>query len=209
MRAQTGRRGWSVHSRPVRVFLAGATGVIGIRLVPRLVAAGHEVVGMTRTQSNADLLRRSGAVPAVCDVFDAETLDLVVARAQPDLVMHQLTDLPDDIGRFEEFAAGHNRIRTVGTRNLIAAARAAGVPALMAQSVAWRLAGEGGAAVDELERMVLEYPGVVIRYGQFHGPGTYHPAGPPAPPSIHVDDAATRTVDLLSAKPGIVTVTAQ
>jgi len=177
--------------------------VIGSRLVPLLVEADHEVIGMTRSRSKVAALIEVGAEPVVCDVFDAAGLAAAVARAQPDVVMHQLTDLPDDFARFEDFATSHNRIRRVGTRNLVAAALAVDVSRFIAQSVAWALPGDGGAAVEELEKAVLSYPGVVLRYGQFYGPGTYHPARPPDPPRIHVDEAARRTVASLDAVPGV------
>jgi nucleoside-diphosphate-sugar epimerase len=113
----------------MRIFLAGASGVIGIELLPRLLAAGHEVAGMTRTPARADRLRELGALPVVCDVFDAERLAGAVEGFGPELVMHQLTDLPDELSRIPEFAARNNRIRTEGTVNLIAAAQAAGASA--------------------------------------------------------------------------------
>jgi nucleoside-diphosphate-sugar epimerase len=119
--------------------------------------------------------------------------------------MHQLTDLPDDEARLREWRGANARIRRQGTRNLLAAASAAGVERVLAQSVAWTIAGDGGAAVEEMEQMVLAAGGVVVRYGQFYGPGTYHPNEPP-PPRIHVDAAALRTVELLDAPTGIVTV---
>jgi nucleoside-diphosphate-sugar epimerase len=117
----------------MRVFLAGASGVIGVRLVPLLDAAGHTVAGMTRSPEKADSLRALGAEPVVCDVFDAVGLKAAVSAFAPDAVMHQLTDLPDAVERIPEFAERNNRIRTEGTRNLIAAARAT-VPLLEAPS---------------------------------------------------------------------------
>jgi len=196
----------AVDSTPVRVFLAGATGVIGSQLVPLLVDAGHHVTGMTRSPGKAASLVAAGADPVVCDVFDVPTLAAAVGEAHPDLVMHQLTDLPDDWSQFDEHAAAHNRIRREGTHNLVAAARAAAAERFFAQSVAFELPGEGGAAVADLEAAVLAYPGVVLRYGRFFGPGTYHREQAPPPPRIHVAEAARRTVVALSAAPGIVTV---
>ncbi|HEX6418192.1 MAG TPA: hypothetical protein VFZ77_06840 [Acidimicrobiales bacterium] len=151
-------------------------------------------------------MRAAGATPVVCDVFDAGALGPAVADHAPDLVMHQLTDLPDEAGRIPEFGARNARIRRVGTRNLLAAAGAAGCRRVVAQSVAWPLPGDAGAAVEEHERMVLDAGGVVVRYGQFHGPGTYHPGGPPPGPSIHIDDAAARTLDALDAPAGVVSI---
>lgn len=189
----------------MRIFVAGATGVIGIRLVPLLVAAGHTVAGTTRTAAKAETLRALGAEPVVCDVYDAAALrDAVVAFA-PDAVVHELTDLPDDPRRIGEHGAANARIRREGTNNLIAAAAAAGVRTLLVQSVAWELPGDAGAAVTDLESAVLAAGGVVLRYGQFYGPGTYHES-PPESPRVHVDEAARRTADLLDAPSGIVTV---
>jgi nucleoside-diphosphate-sugar epimerase len=190
----------------VRIFLAGATGVIGRRVVPLLVADGHAVAGMTRSASKADGLRALGAEPVVCDVFDAEALRDAVVAFRPDLVMHQLTDLPDDLDRFREHAAGNNRIRREGTRNLLAAAHAAGSRRFLAQSVAWELTGDGAAAADELERAVLDARGVVLRYGRFYGPGTYYEQELPPPPLIHIDEAARRTVAVLEAPSGVLTI---
>jgi nucleoside-diphosphate-sugar epimerase len=192
--------------RRMRVFLAGATGVIGVRLVPLLVAEGHEVAGMTRSPGKVASLRELGAEPVVCDVFDASALTEAVGAFGPDLVMHQLTDLPDELDRIAEFAARNNRIRTEGTRNLLAAAREAGATRFLAQSIAWTPPA-GGEAVAEHERMVLAAGGVVIRYGAFYGPGTFSGSDRlPPPPRIHVDEAARRTLSLLEASPGAVVV---
>lgn len=189
----------------MRIFLAGASGVIGTRLVPLLVSTGHQVTGMTRTPAKAEALRQSGAEPVVCDVYDAQALSHAVVAAHPDLVMHQLTDLPDTVERIPEFAPRNNRIRTEGTRNLLAAARAAGTTRFIAQSIAW-IPPTGGEGVAEHERLVLEAGGVVLRYGTFYGPGTYGGDRLPPPPRVHVDEAARRTVALLDAPSGIVEV---
>jgi nucleoside-diphosphate-sugar epimerase len=194
----------------VRIFLAGASGLIGVRLVPLLVAEGHAVAGMTRSSDKSAALVELGAEPVVCDVYDADALSAAMIAFGPELVMHQLTDLPDDYAELERVGGGANaRIRREGTANLIGAARAAGASRLLAQSVAWDLPGEGGAAKAELERNVLAFGGVVLRYGQFYGPGTYHPdpGRLPKPPRIGIDEAARRTVELLAAQPGIVTIT--
>ena len=188
----------------MRVFLAGATGVIGRRLLPRLLEAGHDVTAMTRSEDRAAALREAGAVPAVCDVFDGERVRAAVERAQPEVVVHELTDLPPalDPRKMEEQLAGNDRIRTEGTRNLVAAAAAAGARRIVAQSIAFAYAptGEGlkreqdplwddapwpwsrsVAALRELEGDVTEtegIEGVVLRYGFFYGPGTaYGPGG--------------------------------
>jgi nucleoside-diphosphate-sugar epimerase len=190
----------------MRIFLAGATGVLGLRLVPLLAAAGHQVTGMTRTPAKAERLRVLGAEPVVCDVFDAAALTGAVVAARPEAVMHQLTDLPDDPALAPASAAATARIRRQGTRNLVAAARAAGAARLLAQSVAWEPAGEWGAAVRDLEAAVLAAGGVVLRYGNLYGPGTWYERTPPPPPAVHLDEAARRTVAALTAPPGVVTI---
>jgi uncharacterized protein YbjT (DUF2867 family) len=191
----------------MRIFLAGASGVIGVRLIPLLVRDGHQIAGMTRSHGKAAALRELGADPVVCDVFNTSALIQAVTAFGPELVMHQLTDLPDQVERIAEFATRNNRIRTEGTRNLLAAAAQAGATRFLAQSIAWTPPA-GGEAVAEHERLVLDADGVVIRYGTFYGPGTY--SGPdriPPPPRIHIDQAARRTVALLNAPPGLVVVT--
>ena len=122
----------------MKVFLAGATGVLGVRLVPLLVEAGHDVVGMTRSPAKADLLTELGATPVVCDVYDTTALTAAVVDVAPEVVVHQLTDLPDrpeDLG--PEVFAANARIRVEGTDNLLAAARAASASHFVAQSIAW------------------------------------------------------------------------
>ncbi len=111
----------------MKVFVAGASGAIGRPLVPRLIAAGHQVTGMTRREQGAAAIRAAGAEAAVCDVFDAEALSAAVTAAGPEIVVHQLTALPAklDVTKKGVFEAT-NRIRTEGTRNLVDAARAAG-----------------------------------------------------------------------------------
>jgi nucleoside-diphosphate-sugar epimerase len=189
----------------VRIFLAGASGVLGVRLVPLLVAGGHVVAGMTRSPGKVETLRSLGAEPVVCDVYDAGMLTKAVAAFRPDLVMHQLTDLPDDEAGIAAAADANVRMRREGTRNLLAAAAAAGAPRFLAQSVGWELTGSAGAAKAELERTVLAARGVVVRYGRFYGPGTYH-AEPPEPPRIQIDAAARRTAVLVDAPSGIVEI---
>ena len=144
----------------MRIFLAGATGVIGVRLVPRLVAAGHAVAGMTRTAVKADAVRAAGAVPVVCDVFDREALIAAVVAFAPDLVMHQVTDLPDGhVREIERFLASNRRVRSEGTRNLLDAAAGCGARVL-AQSVAWTVPG-----IEDHDNAVLAAGGTVLRYG--------------------------------------------
>ncbi len=169
--------------------------------MPRLLAAGHTVAGMTRSERKSARLREIGAEPIVCDVFDALGLAEAVTAFAPDAVIHQLTDLPQDPLQIPARADANNRIRREGTRNLIAAARAAAAGRFLAQSVAFSLPGDGGAAVDEHERAVLDAGGVVLRYGRFYGPGTYHENEKAPAPAVHVDYAARRTVRALSARP--------
>jgi hypothetical protein len=189
----------------MRVFLAGASGVIGIRLVPLLVADGHVVAGMTRSPEKASRLEALGAEPVVCDVFDAQALTETVVAFAPEAVVSQLTDLPDALAELPQSAAANDRMRSEGTRNLIAAAAAAGARHFVAQSIAWRPEGRGDV-VDRHERSVLEIGGVVVQYGQLYGPDTFYEHEPPPPPRIHVDAAAAATPPLLCAPSGVVTI---
>lgn len=188
----------------MRVFLAGATGVLGLRIVPLLVESGHVVAGLTRSPEKGSLLTARGAVAVIGDVFDREAISQAVADFRPDLVMSQLTDLPDEVDRIGDFRDANIRIRREGVANLLGASGGAGVEQVLVQSVAWELPGEAGRAVEDMERAVLEAGGTVLRYGQFYGPGTYHPESPPEHPRIHLDDAARRTVEVLEFGPGIV-----
>ena len=185
----------------MRVFVAGASGAVGRPLVPKLVAAGHEVTGMTRSESKTEDMRRAGARAVVADVFDVDALGAAMEEARPEVIVHELTALPDRIDfRKADTYAATNRVRTEGTRNLIAAALAAGARRLVCQSIAfaYRMDGEGlktendpllseagGAfgsgvsALREMEAMVLGtdgLAGLVLRYGFFYGPGTYYAA---------------------------------
>jgi nucleoside-diphosphate-sugar epimerase len=192
----------------MRVFLAGASGVIGKLLIPRLIQAGHVVGGMTRSPRNKDLLGHLGAEPILCDVFDREALIQAVGGFKPDVILNELTDLPDDAARISEYAALNARIRTEGNQNLIEAARRSGSPKILTQSVAWQLpAGPDAQAVAELERSVLAEGGVVLSYGQFYGPGTYNELQQPAAPRVHIDRAAERTVETLGEPTGVVVIT--
>ena len=188
----------------MRIFVAGASGVLGIRLVPLLVAAGHDVAGITRTPEKAEHLRRLGADPVVCDVFDREALRQAVVAFRPEAVVNQLTDLPDKPALRND---ANKRMRREGTQNLIAAARTAGARRFVCQSIAWRIEGDGGEAVAEMERAVLEVGGVVVRYGRLYGPDTYYPTDKPEPPRVHVEDAARRTLPAISAVRGVVEIT--
>ncbi|HSK24484.1 MAG TPA: NAD-dependent epimerase/dehydratase family protein [Egicoccus sp.] len=190
----------------MRTFLVGGSGVIGRRLIPRLVAAGHEVTATTRHRSSCELLRDLGADPVVLDVFDLDRVCKAMAACGPELVLHEVTDLPDDPAALARHASRNARVRQVGTRNLVAAARASGASRLVAQSVAWHLGGAAGAAVADLEAQVLGFGGVVVRYGRLYGPDTYHPDALPDAPRIHVDEAARRTVEVLGMPSGVVTL---
>jgi hypothetical protein len=191
----------------MRIFLAGASGVLGQRLIPRLVEAGHVVGGMTRSSDKIDLLRQLGAEPVLCDVFDREALIGAVRDFAPDVVLNELTDLPDDVTQIGAHADRNARIRTEGNQNLIEAARQSGSPKILAQTVAWQLPdGPDALAVAELERSVLAEGGVVLSYGQFYGPGTYNEQAP-AEPRVHIDRAAERTVEALDATTGVVVIT--
>jgi nucleoside-diphosphate-sugar epimerase len=189
-----------------RIFLAGATGVLGVRLVPLLIAKGHTVAGMTRSPGKVASLQALGAEPVVCDVFDGRALEEAVVAFRPDVVIDELTDLPDDVSLVSDYAAANARMRRVGSRNVLAAARAADTSRIVAQSVAWQLAGDGGVAVAEHERSVLAAGGVVLRYGKLYGPGTYYESEAPSPPRIHVDEAARRTVAALDTRSGVLTI---
>lgn len=191
----------------MRIFVAGATGVIGVRLVPLLVAGGHTVAGMTRSPGKAGLLRELGAEPVVCDVFDLAALTRAVAAFGPEVVFHQLTDLPDTAADRGRFSDRNDRIRGEGTRNLLAAAAEAKAQRVIAQSISWELPSENRRTVTAShERAVLDAGGVVIRYGQLYGPGTFYPDAPPQPPRIHVDDAARLTLPTLVVPPGVTIV---
>jgi nucleoside-diphosphate-sugar epimerase len=173
------------------LFIAGATGVIGARLTPLLLAAGYNVYALTRDAAKARDLEARGVHAMAGDIFDAVAVRDAVARAQPELVVHQLTDLPqsrDDRG--DPAALARNaRIRIEGTQHLVDAALACGAKRMLAQSIAFAYA-EGpephveGDPVDSatrssvitLERLVLESPpliGTVLRYGSLYGPGTW------------------------------------
>jgi nucleoside-diphosphate-sugar epimerase len=196
------------NDQSLRIFLAGASGVIGQRLIPLLVQAGHVVGGMTRSPSKMGLLRHLGAGPILCDVFDREALIQAVRDFNPDVVLNELTDLPDDVAQIGELADLNARIRTEGTQNLIEAARRNASPKILTQSVAWQLPdGPDAQAVAELERAVLGEGGVVLRYGQFYGPGTYNEQQLPAEPRVSIARAAELTVEALGEPTGLVVIT--
>ena len=184
----------------MKVFLAGATGAIGSRLVPQLVEAGHQVTAMTRSKEKLGKLYDLGAEAVACDVFDAGRLGSVVARAEPDAVINELTDLPQSLNprRLKEYYAANNRVRREGTANLLSAARGAGVRRFLVQGAAYWYAPTGGPVKTEEAPLYLDAPspigpavetikeveeavltadgieGIVLRYGMFYGPGTWY-----------------------------------
>ena len=184
----------------MRVFVAGASGAIGRRLLPQLIAAGHDVTGTTRSEAAAEAIRAAGAQAAICDALDAQALHAAVTGAAPEVVVHQLTALPHRFDpRDKEIYASTNRLRSEGTRTLLDAARAAGARRMICQSIAFAYApgavaevkdedaplalgapapfGDGVRAIEEMERAVVGaegLEGVVLRYGWFYGPGTYY-----------------------------------
>jgi nucleoside-diphosphate-sugar epimerase len=190
-----------------RIYFAGASGAIGTRLLPLLVAAGHTVGAMTRSAAKAGPMAAMGAQPIVCDVFDRAALAVAVRAFQPDLLLHELTDLPDDLASLPRDSSLNARIRAEGTRNLLDALPDPSRTKVVAQSVAWTMApGREADAVGYLEEAVLAANGVVLRYGFLHGPGTYFEDGSAPEPRVHVDVAAARTLHALDAPPGILTV---
>jgi nucleoside-diphosphate-sugar epimerase len=189
----------------MKILVAGASGVVGQRLCRLLIADGHRVAGTTRSAGKAAGLEALGVTPLIIDVFDAAALTEAVVQACPEVVIHQLTDLPDglDPAQMADARIRNTRIRDEGTRNLIAAAVVAGAKRLIAQSIAFAYAPgplphDEAAALDpaatgviSLETQVLNAPmaGVVLRYGKFYGPGTGFDVAPPGGP-LHVDAAA-------------------
>jgi len=196
-----------------RIFIAGATGAIGRPLVGLMLEAGHTVVAVTRSAERAALLRQQGVEAVEVDVFDAPALEAAMLAAKPEVVMHQLTDLPKNLDPAQMPAARQRnaRIRDEGTRNLIAAGVAAGARRIVAQSIAWCYAPgplphrENDPLIEPaaddtavtlrgvlaLERQVLAAPmaAVILRYGHLYGPGTGTDT-PPASMPLHVDGAA-------------------
>ena len=191
----------------MRIFLAGGTGVIGMRLLPLMLADGHVIAAMSRTPAKIEGLRAAGVTPILCDVFEREALIAAVKGFHPDVVVHQVTDLPDQIENLAEFLPRNNRVRSEGTRNLLAAAQAANSSGFVAQSIAWRTGPGTGPILDAHEESVVAAGGVVLRYGLFYGPETFFENEPPPHPRIHVDEAARRTTPFLAGQRGIFTIT--
>jgi 2-alkyl-3-oxoalkanoate reductase len=184
----------------MRLFLAGATGAIGRRLVPKLVESGHRVTAITRSKAKLEDLGALGAEAVLCDVFDAGRLGPVVARAEPEAVINQLTDLPQSLNprKLGEYYSANNRLRREGTANLLDAARGAGVRRFLVQGAAYWYEPSGGPVKTEEAPLYLDAPaplgpavqtmkqveeavlsadgleGVVLRYGFFYGPGTWY-----------------------------------
>jgi len=182
----------------MKVFVAGATGVMGRALLPRLRSAGHEVVGMTRSQDKCAEVRALGGIAVVADALEAAQVAAVVARAKPDVIVHQLSAIGAmDMRHFDRSLAPTNQLRTAGTDHLLAAGHAVGVKRFVAQSyTSWPYARIGGpikdesapldpqparsmrqssAAIRHLEETVMGATwteGIVLRYGAFYGPGT-------------------------------------
>src|SRR6201992_2474355 len=193
--------------RLMRIFFAGASGVIGRHLLPLLVDAGHTVGAMTRSATKAGLLVSAGAQAIVCDVFDRPGLTSAVRAFAPDLVLHELTDLPDDLENLPSDSLLNARIRVEGTRNLLEAMSGLGQVKIVAQSVAWTMQpGREADAVSVLEDAVLAADGVVLRYGFLYGPGTYFESELPPTPRVHIDSAAARTLEALVAPTGVVAI---
>ncbi len=210
----------------MKIFLAGASGAIGRRLTPLLMADGHEVTGTTRTPKGARDLEAAGVRPEIVDVFDAAALKRAVMEARPDVVIHQLTDLPREFNETQMAAASlrNARIRIEGTHNLVVAALAASAHRFIVQSIAfaYKAGGEPHAetdpldldgprgvttqAVETMEREVLGMPAthaVVLRYGRLYGPGTWAEQ-PQGPGCLHVDAAAyAALLAVTRGEPGI------
>ena len=205
----------------MRIFLAGASGAIGRRLTPLLIAAGHEVTGTTRSVDKVQELAAGGVDAVVVDVFNAGAVRDAVVRARPEIVIHQLTDLPQvlDPALLRDALSRNSRLRIEGTANLVAAAQSAGARRLIAQSIAFAYAvgpephaetdahasgdDDDACGVRALEESVLGargIEGIVLRYGRLYGPGTWNT--PRAP--LHVDAAAQAAVLALTrGAPGI------
>jgi nucleoside-diphosphate-sugar epimerase len=197
----------------MRILVAGATGALGKQLVPQLVANGHDVVGMTHTRSKQDQVRSLGAKPVLADALDAGAVARVVAEAEPEVIVHQLTALSGalDMRHIDRFFAVTNRLRTEGTDHLLAAGRVVGARRFVAQSYAgWPFARTDGPVKSETDSLDPDPPaalrpaldairhledavtgaegidGIVLRYGGFYGPGTSVSTDPRAEMSASV-----------------------
>jgi nucleoside-diphosphate-sugar epimerase len=212
----------------MRIFVAGATGALGTHLLPLLVDRGHSVVGMTRSEAKADLVRSLGAEPVIADALDPDSVGGAISRAEPEVIVHQLTALSEeiDLRHFERSFAQTNRLRTEGTDILLSAARAAGARRFIAQSFAgWPAERSGGPikteddpldtdppaavrttleAILHLERAVVgaaPIEGLALRYGGFYGPGTSLQLDPPA--GEHVEAIRGRKFPIVGGGAGV------
>jgi len=220
----------------MKIFVAGSTGVVGRLLLPKLVHAGHEVIGMTRTTERKGVIQATGARSVVLDAFDREAMISVFTEIRPEVVIHQLTSLSQ-----RDFSE-NSKIRVEGTQNLVDAALAVGVKRMVAQSISWAYEpGEAPASeevpldilspmprkrmidsINVLERTVAEIPHhVIVRYGIFYGPGTWYdhngfmaeevrgrkvPATEGVTSFIHVEDAANAALLALDWPSGTVNI---
>jgi nucleoside-diphosphate-sugar epimerase len=233
----------------VRVFVAGASGAIGRPLIPKLIAAGHEVTGMTRSEQSAEAIRAAGAQAAICDALDAAAVEDAVIAAAPEAIVSELTSLPEDYDLRKIDYEPTNRLRVEGGRNLISAGRKVGARRFVSQSFIGIYEPEGDWVKDEEAPTFLDPPGkfasgleamltsegeavgaegmegLVLRYGQFYGPGTYFDRdgsiaqqvrarrfpqigkGTGVFSFVHIDDAADATVAAIErGAPGIYNV---
>jgi nucleoside-diphosphate-sugar epimerase len=184
----------------MRVFIVGATGVLGRATAPHL--AGHACAGTTRSSQGVPALRALGLEPVVCDAYDRDALAVAVRRFAPDVVANFLTDLRAGPG------PANTRLRREACPNVTAAARRAGVRRLVVESIAFSTNPDSTGAVSEMERDALDagLAVVVLRFGRFWGPGTWHTA-PPEPPAIEVGEAGRRAAALIMGnETGIVVV---
>jgi putative NADH-flavin reductase len=176
----------------MRIFLAGAAGVLGRSLISHL--RGDDVVGLTRSADKAASLRELGVQPVIADAYDRQRLVRVVVEARPDVVVNFLTDLSD-----RSLEANARLRREVGPA-IVDAAEAASARRIVVESIAWRLDGAAGEAVSLLETSALDSPldALVIRFGRLWGPSTWYPK-PPDPPRVHIDDGGRRAAELIAA----------
>jgi nucleoside-diphosphate-sugar epimerase len=210
----------------MKILVAGATGALGKQLVPRLVAGGHDVIGMTRSESKVEALRSLGATPVVADALEPEEVARAVGEVEPEIIVHQLTALAGSLteSRHPDRAfAPTDRLRTEGTDHLLAAGRAVGVRRFVAQSYAgWRFARRGGPVMTEEDPLDLGLPhklrgmldairhledsvtgalwtqGLVLRYGNFYGPATSM-----APGGEHFEMIAKRKFPVVGSGAGV------